>query len=161
MENNEPAVPSKEETQKKDDIEEKENNETATEKDAEQNPEKTQIESTDKDLALPVKDKEMALQLKLEANELFKAEQYESAIEKYNIALEHLPNEEDQDKSTINSNIAICYMRLKQYDDTIIYCGRSLEITPLFLKPKANRAEAYYQKGEFEKAVAGSIIRLR
>jgi tetratricopeptide (TPR) repeat protein len=82
------------------------------------------------------------------------------AIEKYCAALEILPDEEKQDAATINSNIAICYMKLKMYPDAIVYCDRSLEHMPLFLKPKANRAEAQFQLNNFELAVAGMLIRL-
>ena len=71
-----------------------------------------------------------------------------------------LPEDEKQNAATINSNIAICYMKLKAYSDAIVYCDRSLEFMPLFLKPKANRAEAHFQLKNYEQAVAGELIRL-
>ena len=72
-----------------------------------------------------------------------------------------MPGEETQDAATINSNIAICYNKLKMYEDAIVYCDRSLEFMPLFLKPKANRAEANFQLKNYEKTVAGGLSRLR
>ena len=80
---------------------------------------------------------------------------YNKAIEVYNQSLERMPEKFKDDITKINSNIAICFMRLKKFEEAIVFCTTAIELSPNFVKAKVNRAEAFYQTKQYEKCIAG------
>ena len=93
--------------------------------------------------------------IKKEANELFKAKDYEAAVSKYREAFELDPN-----NMVYLSNIGAVYFAEKRYDECIAVCKEALEIgyekyADLTLKARAltRVGNCYFRKQEYEEAI--------
>ena len=100
--------------------------------------------------------------LKNEGNNLFKLNKFEDAITQYNIALDVIikyhqqnsnnDNDNDNNKVQIICNRALCYLRLKQFDNAIADCTKALKIQPKCVKALYRRARSYELKNNLEEA---------
>ena len=88
----------------------------------------------------------IALRMKKVGAELFKRNLYTRAIDKYDNGLgalnpvkDHLEMYKDTFIS-LQSNIALCFFKLKEYSKSIIRCDRILEVVP-------DESRAFYRKG--------------
>ena len=66
-----------------------------------------------------------------------------------------MPESFKDDLTKINSNLAICFLKLEKYNEVIVFCTSAIELSPDFSKAKVNRAEALYQTKQYEKCIAG------
>ena len=85
---------------------------------------------------------------------------FKKAIELYQRAFEEIPDVFKEEKAKINSNIAICFLKQEKYNEVVFFSSEALNLSPNYVKPKVNRAEAYYHKKEYEKCLAGILNRL-
>ena len=99
------------------------------------------------------KDFEKAQLLKTQGNEHFSKKDWDSALECYQKAVEYCPHSESDFLSKLYSNIAIVFMRKSDHKNVINFCNLSLDIDSSFAKPLVNRADAYYQTKQWEKAL--------
>ncbi|GEM_PF-2351853 len=92
-------------------------------------------------------------EIKREADRLAQLKQYQTAIEEYNKALEYYPfkgNEEDMFKNAAeflfkcNFNIAACYSYLDNFDDSIKFFDRALQVS---MAEDENKVRALMGKG--------------
>ncbi|KAK9098011.1 hypothetical protein Syun_025056 [Stephania yunnanensis] len=93
---------------------------------------------------------------KADGNDLFKAEKYEDALLKYEIAIQiatEMPSSVEV-RSICHANRAACFSKLGKYEDTIKECTKALELNPLYLKALIRRAEAHEKLEHFEEAIA-------
>lgn len=107
-------------------------------------------------MRLVVKNKE-------EGNELFKGGIWKNACARYHKALSHcakffdLSKEDEEEvrqmKLTLYLNLASCYIKLQNYDQTFRNCEDALNIDPVNVKAIFRRGSAYEGKKEFEKAL--------
>ncbi len=108
-------------------------------------------ENSKKDI---VKDKNKALELKLEGAGFFGSKDYEKAIDFFEQSLGYVPDDDIDLITKLNSNIGICLMRLKRYEEAITYCTMAIDLNPKFIKAQINRAECNYQVKKFEPCLA-------
>jgi len=66
--------------------------------------------------------------------------------------VQHCPENPELLK-VLYSNISIAFKKKKSHKNTINYCSLALEIDENFEKAISNRADAYYQTHEYEKAL--------
>jgi tetratricopeptide (TPR) repeat protein len=93
--------------------------------------------------------------LQNEGNCLFKANLYSEAIAQYNQALELVGQYTESDKKVqILCNRALCYLRLKNIDNTIVDCTEALKIQPKCIKALYRRAKSYELINQIELACA-------
>ncbi|DAZ94163.1 TPA: hypothetical protein N0F65_008255 [Lagenidium giganteum] len=88
-----------------------------------------------------------AEKLKENGNKLYKKKQYETAIKTYMQALEKAPFNE-----AVLTNIAQSYLRLTKLEDSIEFSSRALFVNPKHVKALSRRAQALYEKNEWELA---------
>ena len=70
--------------------------------------------------------------------------------------MQFCPNEESKFISVINSNISICYQKLKDNENVIYYTTEAIKHDKLFIKPYINRAKAYEDTDKPEEALEGN-----
>lgn len=99
------------------------------------------------------KDYAKAQQLKTQGNEYFAKKDWDEAIKTYQKAIEYCPHSETDFLSKLYSNIAIGFMKKSDYKNVINFCNLSLDLDSTFAKPLVNRADAYYQNKQWEKAL--------
>jgi len=90
--------------------------------------------------------------MKEEGNAEFKAGRTQSAIEKYSAALEIDPTNKGIN-SKLLQNRALCYNRLKQYDQAIADCERAISLDPSYLRARKTKATALGLAEKWEDAV--------
>lgn len=91
--------------------------------------------------------------MKEKANEAFKQENYEKALEIYDQAIDLTPPEETQDIAIFHNNRGICYQRLKRDSDAKGEFTKAVEMRPEYVKPRGFRMKILREEGEFEQAL--------
>ncbi|CAD8044589.1 unnamed protein product [Paramecium primaurelia] len=99
------------------------------------------------------KEKEKCLELKNKASLLFTQQKYEEAADIYNEAIDYCPLEDLNMLCILNSNIAICLMKLLDFESALEHCSKALEFNPEFIKALLNRAECYEKTDKLEEAL--------
>lgn len=56
----------------------------------------------------------------------------------------------------LNSNIAICLMKLSDFESALEHCSKALEFNPEFIKALLNRSECYEKTDKLEEALEGN-----
>ncbi|EGO57868.1 hypothetical protein NEUTE1DRAFT_122217 [Neurospora tetrasperma FGSC 2508] len=79
--------------------------------------------------------------MKGEGNDEYKAGRWQNALEKYTAALEIDPSNKGTN-SKILQNRALCYTKLKQFDEAIADCERAISLDPSYLKARKTKANA-------------------
>ncbi|EAA27447.1 hypothetical protein GE21DRAFT_4466 [Neurospora crassa] len=79
--------------------------------------------------------------MKGEGNDEYKAGRWQKALEKYTAALEIDPSNKGTN-SKILQNRALCYTKLKQFDEAIADCERAISLDPSYLKARKTKANA-------------------
>jgi len=88
-------------------------------------------------------DFERAKELKLEGNELFKANKLHDAREAYSEALYLTPSTETKDKAVLHCNRAACLQKLSRWDDVVEDCKKAIELDPTYAKAYHRRSAAH------------------
>lgn len=93
---------------------------------------------------------------KAKGNELFGAGMYKEALSQYETALQTSPDGASsvELRSICHANRAACFLKLKNYDDTIKECKKALEFNPSYVKALSRRAEAHEKLEQYEEAVS-------
>jgi len=89
---------------------------------------------------------------KEEGNTHFKAGRLQEAVEVYTSALEIDPTNKGTNSKILN-NRAMCYTKLKQWDDVIKDCDQAIKLDPSYTKARKTRAKALGEGGDWEEAV--------
>merc|ERR550534_1276702 len=107
-------------------------------------------------------DMDLAKQMKLEANDLFRAKKFHDALGVYSQAFSCVPPEEKEFQSVLLGNRAACFARLEKWDEVIDEASECLALNPEYVKVLARRAEAYEKIKKYQDAVADwkEVIRL-
>lgn len=105
----------------------------------------------------------MVVKNKEEGTELFKGGNYRPAAARYQKALTHAskffdlsPADEAEVtavKVSLHSNLAMCYIKLANYDQVIRCCGEAIALDPANAKAYFRRSAAWEAKKEWEKAL--------
>ncbi|ORY02496.1 valyl-tRNA synthetase [Basidiobolus meristosporus CBS 931.73] len=82
-------------------------------------------------------------------NQLFGSGEYESAVEKYNQALEICPKEKPSLLALLHGNIAACYIKLERLEDAVSACDSALALEPTYVKALVRRAQANEKIGKY------------
>ncbi|KAH8815806.1 hypothetical protein F5884DRAFT_773738 [Xylogone sp. PMI_703] len=90
--------------------------------------------------------------MKTEGNDLFKAKNWQAAVDKYTEALEVDPLNRSMNAKLLQ-NRAMTFIKLKNYKDAIKDCERAVELDPTYTKAKKTKANALGQAGNWEEAV--------
>lgn len=90
--------------------------------------------------------------MKTEGNDLFKAKNWQAAVDKYTQALEVDPLNRSMNAKLLQ-NRATTLTKLMNYTDAIKDCERALELDPGYTKAKKTKANALGQSGNWEEAV--------
>ncbi|KAK3374980.1 hypothetical protein B0H63DRAFT_399668 [Podospora didyma] len=90
--------------------------------------------------------------MKEEGNAEYKAQRWQSAIDKYTAALEIDPANKGTN-SKLLQNRALCRIKLKQYDGAISDCEKAIALDPSYLKARKTKANALGQAERWEDAV--------
>jgi DnaJ homolog subfamily C member 7 len=90
--------------------------------------------------------------MKEEGNSHFKAARYQQAVQIYSDALEVDPTNRGTNSKILN-NRAMCYSKLKQWDQAREDCDRAIALDPSYTKAKKTRAKALGESGNWEEAV--------
>uniref|UniRef100_K3X375 Uncharacterized protein n=1 Tax=Globisporangium ultimum (strain ATCC 200006 / CBS 805.95 / DAOM BR144) TaxID=431595 RepID=K3X375_GLOUD len=94
------------------------------------------------------KEKErIADKLKQQGNQLYKRKQYASALQQYMKALEKCPF-----NVAVLTNIAQCYLRLEEYDDSVEFSSRALFVDPDHIKALSRRAAVWHIQKKWHEA---------
>jgi DnaJ family protein C protein 7 len=89
---------------------------------------------------------------KEEGNTHFKAGRLQQAVDVYTTALEIDPTNKGTNSKILN-NRAMCYTKLKQWDDVIKDCDQAIKLDPSYTKARKTRAKALGEGGDWEEAV--------
>ncbi|KAF2209417.1 hypothetical protein CERZMDRAFT_114077 [Cercospora zeae-maydis SCOH1-5] len=89
---------------------------------------------------------------KAEGNEHFKYCRYAQAVETYTNALEIDPSNKGTNSKLLN-NRAMCYTKLKNWQEAINDCDAALKLDPTYIKAMKTRAKALGASGDWEEAV--------
>ena len=98
-------------------------------------------------------DFDRAMEVKHEGRNLFFQKKYFEASEKFEEALAFCPLEKKEDRVKLLSNLAICMMKLGQFESAVGYCNDALALDELWSKARYNRAESCFQLQKFDKAL--------
>lgn len=90
--------------------------------------------------------------IKSDGNDEYKAGRYQEAIEKYSEALEIDPQNKGTNPKLLQ-NRALCYIRMKNFNQAIVDCERAIALDPSYIKAKKTKATAAGQSGDWEAAV--------
>ena len=113
------------------------------------NPKKPE-EKIEKDI---IKDTEKALSIKKEGAVFFREAEFKQAMDKFEESLLYIPEDDISLITILNSNIGICFMRLKQYKEAITSFNIAIGHNPNFVKAQVNRAECNYQLKNYEACI--------
>ena len=89
---------------------------------------------------------------KEEGNTHFKAGRLQEAVDVYTAALEIDPTNKGTNSKILN-NRAMCYTKLKQWEDVIKDCDQAIKLDPSYVKARKTRAKALGEGGDWEEAV--------
>ncbi|KAI6788159.1 TPR-like protein [Hortaea werneckii] len=89
---------------------------------------------------------------KEEGNSHFKFGRYQPAVDTYTSALDIDPGNKGTNSKILN-NRAMCYLKLKKWDEAIADCDQAVKLDPSYTKPKKTRAKALGESGNWEEAV--------
>lgn len=89
---------------------------------------------------------------KEEGNGHFKAGRFQEALDVYSTALEIDPTNKGTNSKILN-NRAMCYTKLKQWDNVIKDCDQAIKLDPSYTKARKTRAKALGEGGDWEEAV--------
>ncbi|CAA7400138.1 unnamed protein product [Spirodela intermedia] len=94
--------------------------------------------------------------MKEEGNVLYRAGNYEEALEKYRLALQFASEITSslEVRSICHANRAVCYSKLGKYEDTTKECTKALDLNPSYLKALLRRGEAHEKLQHFDEAIA-------
>mmetsp|Transcript_8770 Transcript_8770/g.22250 ORF Transcript_8770/g.22250 Transcript_8770/m.22250 type:complete len:190 (-) Transcript_8770:89-658(-) len=103
-----------------------------------------------------IRDGKKASSLKEEGNKLFKAGQWEEAIELYSDALDFCPDTDDfkYSAAVFLCNRAACFLQLGHLEDVVEDCTDALELEPRYVKALIRRAKAHEQLEDLDAALA-------
>ena len=90
--------------------------------------------------------------MKEEGNGDYKAGRWQAAVDKYTAALEVDPANRGTN-SKILQNRALCWIKLKKYDDAIADCEKAVALDPSYMKARKTKANALGQAERWEDAV--------
>ena len=90
--------------------------------------------------------------MKEEGNGHFKSGRYQPAVEVYTNALSVDPLNKGTNSKILN-NRAMCYSKLKQYENAIADCDQAIKLDPSYTKARKTRAKALGEGGDWEEAV--------
>lgn len=90
--------------------------------------------------------------MKEEGNSHFKGGRYQQAVDIYTSALEVDPTNKGTNSKLLN-NRAMCYSKLKQWQNAIQDCDKAIQLDPSYTKAKKTRAKALGEGGDWEEAV--------
>lgn len=90
--------------------------------------------------------------LKAEGNNLYKAGQWQAAIDKYTEALEVDPSNKGTN-SKILQNRALCRTNIKEFDAAIADCEKAISLDPSYTKARKTKAKALGAAERWEDAV--------
>ena len=93
------------------------------------------------------------MKLKEAANEEFKQENYEGALNRYEQAIELTPPEDAVNLSIFHNNRGLCYLKLKNDEEAKKEFTRALEVRPDYVKPRGQRMKILKEKEEYEQAL--------
>ncbi|ORX48915.1 FKBP-like protein [Piromyces finnis] len=106
---------------------------------------------------------ESATKSKEEGNALFKEKKFEEAIQCYQQGIKTLdyrwgatPVEEKNIETlrvNLNSNAAMCSLKINNLNDTVNFCNAAIELDPFNTKALYRLSEAYIGQSNFEKAI--------
>lgn len=92
-------------------------------------------------------------EIKAEASKYFLEKDITTALTKFNEALKACPKNEQSLRAKIFSNMSICFKKNNAWDDVVHYASQALDSDPDFIKPQANRGDAYMQLHKYEDAL--------
>ncbi|MBE7182462.1 MAG: tetratricopeptide repeat protein, partial [Terriglobus roseus] len=90
--------------------------------------------------------------MKEEGNDHFKRGRYQQAVDVYTEALGVDPANKGTNSKLLN-NRAMCYSRMKQWQQAIQDCDKAIQLDPSYTKAKKTRAKALGEGGDWEEAV--------
>lgn len=90
--------------------------------------------------------------MKEEGNTEYKAQRWQSALEKYTAALEIDPMNKGTN-SKLLQNRALCRIKLKQYEEAIWDCDKAISLDPAYTKARKTKANALGQAEKWEDAI--------
>ncbi|EGP91264.1 uncharacterized protein MYCGRDRAFT_66104 [Zymoseptoria tritici IPO323] len=90
--------------------------------------------------------------MKEEGNGHFKAGRYQPAVDIYTSALEVDPTNKGTNSKILN-NRAMCYTKLKQWQNAIGDCDKAIQLDPSYTKARKTRAKALGESGDWDEAV--------
>lgn len=101
------------------------------------------LQAQDQDLNDEEKEEKLneSQKLKQLGNDEFKNEDYLKALDFYTQALRICPLKFPKERSVFYSNRSACYLKLKQNENCIAECAKSINLDATFLKPLLRRAE--------------------
>ncbi|XP_005178684.1 tetratricopeptide repeat protein 1 [Musca domestica] len=98
--------------------------------------------------------KEKALKMKLEANELFKNDESERAIDIYTEALGVCPTKYTKDRAVLYANRAAAKIKIENKKAAIEDCTKAIELWPEYVRALMRRAKLYEHEDKLDEALA-------
>lgn len=100
---------------------------------------------------------------KEQANEIYRAKQFEDAFDRYQTLLHDLDKVTTEEDSThhaevtplraiLHLNLAACALEMKRYQETVEHCTRVLQVEPSNAKASYRMGKAYYLLKRYDKA---------
>ncbi|KFM58121.1 Mitochondrial import receptor subunit TOM70, partial [Stegodyphus mimosarum] len=103
--------------------------------------------------SIPETPYEKAKAFKDKGNVLFKAGQFDKAVECYTSAIEICPSKHSNDLATFHQNRAAAFENLKNFQAVINDTTKALEYNKSYVKALFRRAKAYEELGELQKCL--------
>ncbi|XP_073819605.1 tetratricopeptide repeat domain 1 [Musca autumnalis] len=98
--------------------------------------------------------KEKAQKIKLEANELFKNNESERAIDLYTEALGICPTTHAKDRAVLYGNRAAAKIKIENKKSAIEDCTKAIELWPEYVRAIMRRAKLYEHEDKLDEALA-------
>ncbi|XP_059219702.1 tetratricopeptide repeat protein 1 [Stomoxys calcitrans] len=98
--------------------------------------------------------KEKAQQMKLKANELFKNNEAEQAIDIYTEALGICPTTYTKDRAVLYGNRAAAKIKIENKKPAIEDCTKAIELWPEYVRALLRRAKLYEHEDKLDEALA-------
>jgi len=90
--------------------------------------------------------------MKEEGNNDYKAGRYQTAVDKYTVALQ-VDSTNRLTNAKIYTNRALCRIRLKQYDEAVADCEKAYSLDSTYLKALRTKASALSSAGKWEDVI--------